>query len=189
MSSILHVAAGLLIIFLLPGLTLINVMFPRRGELDPQYDMVYRITLGIGASVVIAIVVGFVLNAMSSEGSGYVTPGPLWAILLSLTAVFFALGWLRGAYPGAGYIHPALYRTPARREARGTIGSDFVKKRKLENLVIERERLLKDLEKFATRSSTSNPGRRLYYRKLMDDANARLKSVNEELRSLGKEDK
>jgi len=147
MSGIFQVAAGLLVIFFLPGFTLINMMFPRRGELDPEYDLIYRICLGMGTSVVIAILVGFVLNSVSSEEQGYVTAGPLWTILLSLTGVFLALGWFRGAYPDAGFIHPSLYRAPVKRGEPRTVGSDFARKKKLEGLVVEREALLKSPEK------------------------------------------
>lgn len=174
-------------IFFLPGFTLINMMFPRKGELDPEYDLVYRITLGMGTSVVISILVGFGLNAISTEEHGYVTSGPLWAILLSLTGVFLALGWFRGAYPSAGYLHPALYRAPVKSGEPRTVGSDFARKRKLESLVIERERLLKDIQSYTERSATSNPQRKLYYRKLADSAKDRIAQINDELKTLGRE--
>lgn len=187
MSSILQVVAGLAIIFFLPGFMLINMMFPRRGELDPEYDIVYRCALGMGTSIVIAILVGFALNAVSSEEQGYVTSGPLWAVLLSLTGIFALAGWLRGAYPRLGYVHPVLYRVPTRKGEPRTIGNDFAKKRRLESLVIERERLLKDMEKYAERSSTSNPQRKLYYRNMAEAARERIAEVNDELKKLGRE--
>lgn len=189
MSGILQVAAGLLVIFFLPGFTLINMMFPRRGELDPEYDLVYRTALGMGTSVVISILVGFALNAISNEEQGYVTAGPLWAILLSLTGVFLALGWFRGAYPRAGYIHPLLYRAPVKKGEPRTVGSDFARKRRLEALVVERETLLKDIEKYTERSATSNPQRKLYYRKMADNAKDRIAQINGELKTLGREAK
>ncbi|MBN1678485.1 MAG: DUF1616 domain-containing protein [Candidatus Thermoplasmatota archaeon] len=187
MSGILQVVAGLLMVFFLPGFTLINMMFPRRGELDPEYDLVYRITLGMGTSVVIAIFVGFSLNAISTEEHGYVTSGPLWILLLLLTGVFLVLGWFRGAYPRAGFVHPSLYRVPGRRGEPRTVGSDFARKRRLEGLVIERERLLKDIEKYAERSATSNPQRKLYYRKMANSAKDRIAQISDELKNLGKE--
>jgi len=187
MSGILQIVAGLLVIFFLPGFTLINMMFPRRGELDPEYDLIYRVALGMGTSVLIAIVVGFGLNAVSSEEQGYVTAGPLWGLLLSLTGVFLGVGWFRGAYPRAGFVHPALYRAPVKRGEPRTVGSDFARKRKLESLVVEREALLKDIQKYTERSATSNPQRRLYYRKMVDNAKNRIAQINDELKTLGRE--
>ncbi|OGS52014.1 MAG: hypothetical protein A3K75_00135 [Euryarchaeota archaeon RBG_13_61_15] len=187
MSSILQVVAGLAIIFFLPGFMLINMMFPRRGELDPEYDLIYRCALGMGTSVVIAILAGFALNAISTEEQGYVTAGPLWTVLISLTGVFAILGWFRGAYPRLGYIHPVLYRVPTHKGEPRTIGNDFAKKRRLESLVIERERLLKDVEKYTERSATSNPQRKLYYRKVAENTRERISEVNDELKKLGRE--
>jgi uncharacterized membrane protein len=73
MSSILQVVAGIAIIFFIPGYTLINVLFPRKGELDPEYDFIYRTAIGMGLSVVTAILVGFLLNSISTKEHPYVT--------------------------------------------------------------------------------------------------------------------
>ena len=185
MSSILHIAAGIAIIFFLPGFTLVNSLFPRRGELDPEYDIIYRVTLGMGVSVVISILVGFMLNAISTEGHGYVTTGPLWAVLLSVTGLLTLVGWVRGAYPRAGLIHPKLYRPTSIRGVPRNKGLSYNKKRRTEKLVLEREALLADLRAFVENSSTSNPQRKLYYRQRIDDARGRVDQINEEMRSLG----
>ncbi|MGQ9588644.1 MAG: DUF1616 domain-containing protein [Thermoplasmata archaeon] len=184
MSGLLQVLSGILIVFFLPGYTLVNLLFPRRGELDPEYDFVYRATLGMGLSVVIAIMVGFALNAISTEGRGYVSAGPLWAVLLSITALFVFVGWMRGAYPSAGMLHPSLYRSPAPRKGPGSYRADFARRQKIEKLLLEREQLLADLRTFSERSSTSNPQRRLYYRKRVDHARQRIDEVNAELRKM-----
>lgn len=185
MSSILHIAAGIAVVFFLPGFTLVNLLFPRKGELDPEYDIIYRTTIGMGSSVVISILVGFMLNAMSTEGHGLVTEGPLWAVLLALTGLFAFVGWIRGAYPRAGLIHPRLYRPTSIRGIPRTKGLSFDKKRRTERLVLEREVLLADLRTLAESSSTSNPQRKLYYRQRIDDARGRVDRINEELRLLG----
>jgi len=187
MFNLLQALAGILIIFFLPGFTLVNLMFPRRGELDPEYDFVYRTTLGMGLSVVMAILVGFLLNAASTAEHPYVTAGPLWAVLLSLTGVFALVGWLRGAYPRAGMIHPALYRAPSVPGGPKRARSEYGKKVRMEKLILEREALLKDMKAFAERSSISNPQRKLYYRKRVDQARERIEQISEELRKLGEE--
>jgi len=186
MSGLLQVLAGILIVFFLPGYTLVNLLFPRRGELDPEYDFVYRATLGMGLSVVIAIIVGFALNAISTEEHGYVSAGPLWVVLVSITALFAFLGWMRGAYPNAGMLHPSLYRSPTPRKGPGSHITDFARRQKMEKLLLEREQLLVDLRAFSERSSTSNPQRRLYYRKRVDHARQRIDEINDELRKIGK---
>jgi hypothetical protein len=187
MSNPLQVLLGIVIVFFLPGYTLVNVLFPRKGELDPEYDLVYRITLGMGMSVVITILVGFALNAISSAEQGYVTAGPLWALLLTTTGVFGLLGWLRGAYPLAGYLHPSLYRPPPSFREIKSKSLEFDRKRRLDRYIQEREQLLKDLKIFTDRSTTSNPQRKLYYRRRIDQARERIDKVNDEIRKLGSE--
>lgn len=177
----LQVIAGVAIIFFLPGYTLVNLMFPRKGELDPEYDFIYRAALGMGLSVVISILVGFALNALSTEEHPYVTAGPLWAVLLSMTGIFIMLGWLRGAYPSAGLIHPALYRPHSIPGVPKGRTPGFKKKARMDRLVLERESLIRDMRKFSDRSSTSNPQRKLYYRKRIDQARERVERIIAEL--------
>src|SRR4030066_546341 len=184
MFNALQVLAGLALIFLLPGYTLVNLMFPRRGELDPEYDFVYRITLGMGLSVVISIFVGFSLNAISDEETQYVRSGPLWIALSSLTGLFILAGWVRGAYPRAGYIHPSLYRPTAESRSGAPGKKEFARKRALDRLLSERGQLVGDMKKFAERSSDSNPQRQLYYRKRMDNARERIEKVNGEIKKI-----
>ncbi|OGS41784.1 MAG: hypothetical protein A3K67_07275 [Euryarchaeota archaeon RBG_16_62_10] len=187
MGGLLQVLAGLLIVFFLPGYTLVNLLFPRKGELDPEYDIVYRVALGMGLSVVISIMAGFGLNAISTEEHGYVSAGPLWAVLGSATAMFAFLGWYRGAYPMAGLIHTSLYRAPASRGGPAVKPSDFARHRRTERLLLEREQLLADLKSFTGRASTSNPQRKLYYRRRVDHVRERIDEINDELRKLSSE--
>ncbi len=185
MNSLFQVVAGIAIIFFIPGYTLVNLLFPRRGELDPEYDFIYRTAIGMGLSVVIAIMTGFALNAMSTEEHPYVTSGPLWTALLSLTAVFVLAGWFRGAYPRAGLIHPVLFRIPPSAGPPKVKRADFSKHRRIERLILEREQMLGDLRLYADRSSTSNPQRRLYYSKRLDQVRVRVEEINDELKKLG----
>jgi uncharacterized membrane protein len=185
MSNPLQVLLGIVIVFFLPGYTLVNLLFPRKGELDPEYDLIYRITVGMGMSVVISILVGFGLNSISSEGHGYVTPGPLWASLVGITAAFTLFGWLRGAYPSAGYVHPDLYRPPSSARKVKVNALEFDRKRRLDRYILEREALLADLKVFMERSVASNPQRKLYYRRRIDQTRARIEKVNEEIARLG----
>jgi hypothetical protein len=182
--SLLQVFAGLAFVFFLPGYTLVCLLFPRKGELDPEYDIVYRIALGMGLSIVIAIFVGFGLNAISSEEQGYVSAGPLWASLVSITAVFFLGGWYLGAYPWMGVVHPTLYRSTRPRKVAGMKLMSVAQGREVERLLVERDGLLRDIEKYAARSCTSNANRQLYYRKRIEQARARVEQLNDELTRL-----
>ena len=61
---VLELVAFPLVLFL-PGFTLINLLFPRKGELDREYDALFRIALGFVMSIVILVLLGFALNAAS----------------------------------------------------------------------------------------------------------------------------
>lgn len=188
MLDSLQVVVGVLLVFFLPGYTLVNVLFPRRNDLDPEYDIVYRLALSMGLSVVIAIMIGFALNAVSTEDQPYVTPGPLWAAFLSVTAVFFAVGWLRGAYPSMERIHPSLYRPAPQRKVAGISMSPEKRKAAAGKLLIEQEQLKKDLQTSLERSSTSNPQRKLYYRRRIDRLRERIQEIDRELDSVRPEE-
>jgi hypothetical protein len=179
--------AGIVILFILPGYTLINMLFPRKGELDPEYDQVYRVTLGMALSIAITIMVGFVLDALGDETHAYVTSGPLWLALLLIVGLFTLGGWLRGAYPMAGLINPRLYRPPARGTGRGEISLGFDAHRKASKILLEREYLLADVKTFAERATTSNPQRSRYYKKRLEQTRDRIEKINEELKTLEKE--
>lgn len=182
----IQVLAGVAMVFLLPGLTLVYLLFPRRSELDPELDIVYRLALGMGLSVVIAIFVGFILDSMSNSENQYVRPGPLWIALGSLTAVFLVAGWYRGAYPVAGLIHPSLYRPTSDKKHALKGRDEFARKRTTERLLLEREQLLTDLQKFSERSALSNPQRKLYYQRRIENSRERVSAINKEIEKLGK---
>lgn len=184
MSNVLQLVAGILILFFLPGYTLVNLLFPRKGELDPEYDQVYRMTLGMALSVAITIMVGFLLNALGDAQHAYVSSGPLWAVLLLVTGLFTLGGWLRGAYPLAGMIHPKLYRSPTQISTREGLTLAFDAHRKANRIMLEREYLLADLKVFAERATTSNPQRSLYYKKRMEQVRNRIEKINEEIKEL-----
>jgi len=94
MMNVLQVIAAILMLFFLPGYTLINMLFPRKGELDVEYDQLYRIGLGMGMSIVISILVGYVLGYAALFYSRYI-----WLALINLTVIFFLIGLWRGGYP------------------------------------------------------------------------------------------
>lgn len=187
MTSMIQILAGIAIVFFLPGYTLVGLLFPRRGELDPEYDIVYRVALGMGLSIVIAIMVGFMLNAISTEEQGYVYAGPLWISLVSVTAAFFAGGWWRGAYPWLGMLHPSLYRAPPPRVAGSVVLPVHSDERRVNRLVLERERWMAELKRCADRMEGCPPARKEYYEQRVRCAKDSIDGINVELEVLRRE--
>lgn len=188
MSSMIQILAGTAIIFLVPGYTLVSLLFPRKGELDPEYDIVYRVALGMGLSIVIAIIVGFALDAISTEEQGYVTSAWLWLSLGSVTAVFFVGGWVRGAYPWMGFLHPSLYRNPPPRTVGGIRLPGHSNEHRASRLALERERWLTEMERCSKRIESASDSRKDYYRKRIAEAKEFVAKVNSELEALREED-
>ena len=83
-----------------------------------------------------------------------------------------------GAYPWMGLLHPKLYRNPPPRKVAGMKLMPVAKGREAERLLVERDQLLRDIDKFAARSSTSNPNKQLYYRRRIEQARERVEQVN-----------
>ena len=119
----LRVIAGLVLVLFLPGYTLIQAMFPRKGELDEEFDVLYRVTLGMAMSICVVILIGFILgnpslgnapdwNGISDGDKAYFQPLLVTSSLIVDTLLFFIAGWYRGAYPWMANVHPSLARAP-----------------------------------------------------------------------------
>ena len=63
--EIIQVIVAFLLIFFLPGFMLVQVLFPRKNELDEEDDFLYRIVLGIGLSIVITVLNGPMFQALA----------------------------------------------------------------------------------------------------------------------------
>jgi len=138
--------------FFVPGYLMMNAIFPRRNALDAEMDLLYRITFGIGLSMVLAILVSFGLNALGTNtatGLGYLDAPYLWAALVSVSLAFFGIGWFRGAYPWMRRMHPKLGRVPkpdprSFHPPQANPEATF----KIEELSTKRQRLSKDVEAY-----------------------------------------
>ena len=178
------------LVLFFPGWTLVNLLFPRKGELDREYDALYRVTLGIVMSIVVLVLLGFVLNAASpAEGLGLFTGTNLWISLTALTVAFFAGGWWRGAYPSLGRLHPALKR-PTAREAASILGDldvDRATLGKFRDLAAEREKWRRALRDAERRVRVHTGSMREHYEKKRLEAQGKLHEVDLALSKLEEE--
>jgi hypothetical protein len=103
--DLLRVIVSIFIIFFLPGFFLVQALFPQRNELDEEYDLMYRIILGIVLSIVITTLDGFILGSIGinpATGKGYWDTPYIFGSLIGISIVLFIIGWYRGAYPLLG---------------------------------------------------------------------------------------
>jgi hypothetical protein len=188
----LRVVVALVLTFFLPGYLLVNVLYPRKGELDREYDGLYRVTLGIVLSIAVTVLWDFLLNSLGVNAStnfGFVVGANIAAGLLGLSLLFFVLGWWRGAYPWMARLHPSLARTP--RPAPGDLfaeqDQDARTRMKLEDLAERRERLRKTIKDYERRMRLQSPDARAHYVGKRDDARRDLKKVEAEIKVLEEE--
>lgn len=164
--DILHVIAGMIIVLFLPGFTLIQALFPREKELDEEFDMLYRITLGIAMSIVIVILLGFVLGNPKVKGF---TAKNLWISLSLISLLFFIIGWYRGAYPYLGKIHPKLARTAPgiKADIEKAMEGKYISTTlvKMQGLSHERKELKKKILECERKARASPPSIKNYYEK------------------------
>ena len=176
----IRVVAGLLLVLFLPGYTLIQAMFPRRGELDEEFDTLYRVTLGMAMSICVVILIGFVLgnpslgNAPDWDGwsdgdKGYFQTFFVTTSLATTILIFFGIGWFRGAYPWMANVHPSLARAPPglRIESELAVAGKFIPAEliELQGLKHDRDNVKRKLQESETRKKIGSSMMKKYYEK------------------------
>ena len=176
----IRAVAGLLLVLFLPGYTLIQAMFPRRGELDEEFDTLYRVTLGMAMSICVVILIGFVLGnpslgtapnweGISDGDKGYFQTFFVTTSLLLVTLLFFIAGWYRGAYPWMANIHPSLARAPPglRIESELAVAGKFIPAElmELQGLKHDRDNVKRKLKESETRKGIGSSMMKKYYEK------------------------
>jgi len=164
MVNPLQVVFGLLLVMFIPGYTLVQMIFPRRGELDEEFDNLYRFTLSIAMSIAIVILLGFYLAHPDVRLFSF---WPLVISLVSISAVFFVIGWWRGAYPWLGILFPRLLRIPpgVKPETEEILQDKPVSMTLLDiqTLAYERRQLKRKIKDLEMKSRASIPSMKRYY--------------------------
>ena len=178
-----QIVFGLLLIFVLPGVALIKYMFPRPGELDQEYNGIYVLALGMTTSVCITILLGFILGSIPVEDGekGYFDRPLIIASLVSVTIVFFVLGWWRGAYPWLGLLHPKMARFPMPSEAPRTTKRHDDLVARIEELTREHDALKREIKDALKRERTHGRKMADHYKERRVEAEKELERVREEL--------
>jgi hypothetical protein len=182
----LQVIVGLLMVFFIPGFAFVRMLFPRKEDLDPEYGLLYQITLGMGMSIVIVILDGMLLASLepnAQTGKGYFDAPYLWASLILLTLVFFVAGWLRGGYPILGRIHPSLLRYPKGATAKKMRRGDL--NRYIE-LTKKRDSLLKKLKDTERKITVADKDLKTHYESKRTEIIGEIETVDDEIASLDK---
>jgi uncharacterized membrane protein len=98
MFDIISALLSLIMLFFLPGFLLVLVLFPQKGALNSEYDLLFKGVIGIIFSMVISIFVGIVLYGIANiEAPPEVQMVRLWIVLTLISAFLIVLAWRRGA--------------------------------------------------------------------------------------------
>ncbi|MBM4250038.1 MAG: DUF1616 domain-containing protein [Euryarchaeota archaeon] len=191
--EVLRIILGLILIFFLPGYLLVKALFPGKNELDKEYNLIYEIGLGMGLSIVIAILDGFFLGSLHQligfrevDGAekGYFDTPYIVSSLLVICLLLFVVAWYRGAFPWMGRLHPSLTRVPAsekpqaRRERMDRLITE------LWDLSRERERLRREVRDSERRSRAHGSEMRAHYRKRLEQSRKQLEEVDRKMKEL-----
>lgn len=187
-----RVIGALILIFFLPGWLLVNALYPRKGELDREYDGLYRLTLGIVLSIAVTVFWSFFLNSLGvnpDTNRGYVDSPYIAGGLLGLSTAFFAAGWWRGAYPWMARVHPSFARVP--KPGAGELLTeeerDHRVRLRLQDLAERREKLRRAIKDAEHRMRLQSSDARSHFEEQRDKSRAELKTVEAELRKLEEE--
>lgn len=185
MFELIRIVVGLLLVFFLPGFTLMRLLFPRPEELDTEMGLLFQVTLGAVMSVVISILVGFILGSPTLKGF---TEMNIWLVLGGLTLLFFVLGWYRGAYQFVGKLHPKLERPLPQTDIVeyniGPLGSDTLLE--FQKLSRERYQLRKEISNYDRKSRVQTKNMKDYYQKKSLRAQKRLSEIDKKINELEK---
>jgi hypothetical protein len=176
---------GLLLVFLLPGFTLMRMLFPRAEELDTEMGVLFQVVIGMVMSVVIAVLIGFVLGSPALQGF---TGGNLWLVLGGMSLLFFIYGWWRGAYQFLGKLHQKLERPLPQTDIveynLGPLESDTLLE--FQKLAKERYQLRKDIKAFDRKSRVQTKSMMEYYQQKSLKAQTRLNEIDSRIKELEK---
>ncbi|UCE37403.1 MAG: DUF1616 domain-containing protein [Thermoplasmata archaeon] len=185
MLEFIRIAFGLLLIFFLPGFTLMRMLFPRPEELDTEMGLFFQAVMGAVMSVVISVLVGFVLGSPQLVGFNELN---IWLSLGGLSLLFFILGWYRGAYQFLGKLHPKLERPLPQTDIVEYNLGPLEDKTLLEfqKLTKERYKLRRDIKAFERKSRVQTKDMMEYYQKKSHKAQKRLSEIDKRIKELEK---
>jgi len=97
MSDIIVALISLIMLFFIPGFLLVLVLFPQKDALNSEYDLLFKVVIGIVFSMLISILVGIVLYGIANiEAPPEVQMMRLWIALVLISAFLGVLAWRRG---------------------------------------------------------------------------------------------
>lgn len=116
MIDVLIGILALLLIFFLPGFFLVLIIFPKRGQLSRDFDILFKSALGIALSILISVLDVIVLDQIgSSVGTPMINSASLWLSVGAVTIILGIISWFFGGLKDLALA--ILRRSPAGAES------------------------------------------------------------------------
>jgi len=184
--DVLRVLAAVVFLFFVPGYFLWKALVPRPKDVSDELPEIYTAAFSMALSVGVVILTGIALGMLPPDpttGKGYLQLPYFLPALLSLTAIFAAVAWWRGAFPRLGRVAGSLERRPAP-PPDGTGVSDDPKRYWREQDLLTRRREIRAQLKKADRSAHAGSKEKGYYQKRRAELTQELVGIDEELSKL-----
>jgi hypothetical protein len=179
---ILQIIGAMLLMFFLPGFMLVQALFPRKKELDEEHDLLFRMVLGVGMSIVITALDGFMLGSLGinpQTDKGFWEPFYITLSLVCITVVLFCVGLYRGSYP---FIHIPKKQSESTLKFVDKDRDEYVKIMK--QLKIHRT----DIEKIIHKLENTPREERNKYESKKKELEKKVKKLEDQLIEFGKSD-
>ncbi len=176
----LQIIGAVLLMFFLPGFVLVQALFPRKNELDEEHDLLFRIVLGVGLSIVITALDGFVLGSIGINpmtNKGFWDPFYIAASLSLITLILFIIGWYKGSYH--------FLKSP-KKQPESALEAIAENRGKYLKYMQELKRHRKEIEKLILKTENASPEERKRYNLKKSKLETIVKKLEDKLIDLGK---
>ena len=88
---------SLLLLFFLPGFFLTLAIWPKKDELNAEFDILLKCVIGVVLSMILSVLVGIVIYSPDGLSAPKETQTlRLWVILGAMSIIFAVIAWRRG---------------------------------------------------------------------------------------------
>jgi len=120
MLEIITGLLALILIFFLPGFFLALSIWPKKGSLSTEYDLLFKCVIGVVFSLLISIFVGMVIFGVQELSAPQETQNlRLWLILGAISVAFALVSWRRGG------LHDLAIRRPGKAKGGRSIDDEL----------------------------------------------------------------
>ena len=169
MIDVLIGILALLLIFFFPGFFLVLIIFPKRGQLSMDFDILFKGALGIALSILISVLDVILLDQIgSSIGTPMITSAALWLSIGALTIILGIISWFFGGL--RDLVMSVLKKQPAKVESADE---------ELRKLAHSKRQLQRKLALLESKEYQSHPS-------LKEEATIRIPIINQQIADINK---